>query len=318
MSPRLRRKPLVVAAAVFVMGTALLWHAPSMRPVKDRDPADFWFHATGIDLGVKQPHRSFSGFYLPRDGWFIYYFQGFHERALYRVNAADATALFPEVVARLRNGPPADLHRDVEEGFRRWERAGARLDDAAGFLAQVREAEIDRIRPTNPELAESLRTEGDLDDRWARANRYSLNLAFEFAFLAGLIVFAAWPWLRGSGRVRWAAHVALLPALFCVPYWLGYCCLTFTSLGPSGGVLYPWLLIQLRGLPWTRLDSLIVRRLPPALEPLSQTPGPMMSLSFFGGPGPTVMALLGLAVGLAILGLPAAVRFVRAKTERGR
>src|SRR5205823_5088202 len=73
--------------------------------------------------------------------------------------------------------------------------------------------------------------------------------------------------------------------------------LTFTSAGPSGGVLYPWLLREFRGLPWTAWDSALVRNLPQLLEPLSQTPGPMMSLSFFGGVGPVAVTVLSVLLG---------------------
>src|SRR5438876_364621 len=92
----------------------------------------------------------------------------------------------------------------------------------------------------------------------------------------------------------------LLPILFFLPYWLGYAQLTFTSAGPSSGVLYPWLLVWFRGLPWTSLDTTIVRSLPQILEPLSQTPGPMLSLTFFGGVGPVAATVMGVILGLAV------------------
>ena len=112
----------------------------------------------------------------------------------------------------------------------------------------------------------------------------------------------------GAGRWRWAVHLALLPPLVCLPYWLGYVPLTFTSSDEKGGVLYPALIAQLSGLPWSGLDTAILGALPKPLEPLSQTTGPMLSLSGFGAPGPVAVTGLGLLIGVVIVAGPAIVR----------
>jgi hypothetical protein len=128
-------------------------------------------------------------------------------------------------------------------------------------------------------------------------------------------VFAAWPWLRGAGPARWAVHLGLVPLLFFLPYWLGYAQLTFTSAGPSGGILYPELLSHFRGLPWTGLDTAVLRVLPQVLEPLSQTPGPMLSLTNFGGVGPVAGTVLSLLVGGMVLGAGLGIGKVRKVRE---
>jgi hypothetical protein len=295
------RKLLVIATMILIMGAGLRWLMPAMNPVQDGDPAAFWLHACGVDVRTEELKPSAHRYYLPRDGWFIYYDQGMHEQLLYRVDAPAAVALFPKVVEKLRGAPPGLLHRDVESGFREWLGSGARPDDAAGFLATLRESRLARLRQSDPTLFDSVRASDDeFTERWGRAARYHWNGWFEFLFFGCLILFAAWPWLRRSGPFGWAIHLGLLPMLFCLPYWLGYAQLTFTSLGPSGGILYPWLLGGLRDLPWTSLDRAIVQDLPQPLEPLSQTPGPMLSLTIFRGPAPVGMAVLGLGVTLAV------------------
>src|SRR5438067_304339 len=120
--------------------------------------------------------------------------------------------------------------------------------------------------------------EGTSAERWERVRRYDWSASGEFVYLSALVVFAAWPWLRNGRPLRWAVHLGLVPVLLFLPYWLGYAGFTFTSAGPSGGVLYPWLIVWFGRLPWTALDTAIVSRLPPVLEPYSQTPGPMLSL----------------------------------------
>jgi hypothetical protein len=258
-----------------------------------------------------------GSFYLPRDGWFIYYDSGFHGQFLYRVPADEAVALFPKVVEKLRNAPPGLLRPHVEKGFQAWLQSGADPNDAAGFLKKIHEADLDRARARGQKQYEYvLSEEAYFDERWKRVNRYHWNVWFEFLFLSGLIVFATWPWLRGAGRVRCAVHLGLTPILFCVPYWLGYAPLTCTSAGPGGGVLYPWLLLPFKALPWSELDTLILRNLPRVLEPLSQTPGPMLSISGGGCVGPVGATLLGLVVAAVVIGGPPAIDWLERRSKR--
>jgi hypothetical protein len=302
-------KVMVVLTVLIALGVALRWAGRSTYPVRDGTAAQFWLHATGIDLGVRNPERGIHHYYLPRDGWFIYYDQGFHGQFLRRVPAADAQALFPKVVERLRNAPPDVLRDDVETGFREWEQSGAGPNDAAGLLVKIREAWLDRLLRSDPSLYQYvLPEEDDFTDRWNRIQRFHWNLWFEFAFFTLVILVAAWPWLRNARRWQWAVHLALLPPLFCLPFWLGYAPLTFTSAGDQEVVLYPWLVRSLGGLPRSQLDPIIYRALPKPLEPLSQTTGPMLSLSGFGPPGPVIITLIGLLLGLAVGFGPVLVR----------
>ena len=276
-----------------------------MRPIGDGDAGTFWFVTTGLDVGAE--HHFWGSFHRPRDGWFLYYAVGFHGQPVFRVDPAAVEALFPKIVERLRNAPPGRLRSDVEVGFREWDQTGA--DGVAGLLKKIEDARTARIRRDNPKRNYSPDDrEREFDEQWTRANRYSWNLWFEFLFLAGLIVFAAWPWLRSAGRVRWAIHLGLTPMLLCLPYWLGYAPLTFTSAETSGGVLYPWLLRPFAGLPWSEIDTSLLRALPKPLEPLSQVPGPMLSLSGFGSVGPTAMLVIGAGVAVVVLWGPKAVR----------
>jgi len=317
--PALRRrkwigKCVVVAVLIAIVGIGLLWLDPLMCPIRDGDAGTFWVHVCQIDVGARDPGRA-HGYYRPRDGWFIYYDQGFHGQFLHRVPASEAIALFEKLVDKLLKVPPGVLRPDVEQGLKNWLDRGADPEDAAGFLARVHEARLDRARHSKDPgaLQRALSREEEFDERWERIGRYRWNLRFEFAFLTGLILFAAWPWLRGAGRTRCAIHLALVPTLLCLPYWLGYAQLTFTSAGPGGGVLYPFLLLLLRGLPWSDLDTMILRNLPQPLEPLSQTPGPIMSVSGSGGVGPVGTLVLGLVVFAVIHWGPVLLRYVKTR-----
>jgi hypothetical protein len=86
------------------------------------------------------------------------------------------------------------------------------------------------------------------------------------------------------------------------PVYLGYAKYTFTTVGPSGGVLYPWLLLGVTGGTVTDFDLGILMRLPKVLEPLSQGFGSPIAYSGLGMPGPTSVVGAGLVVAFFVLG----------------
>jgi hypothetical protein len=296
-------KLAAVGALILAVGLGVLWFRPVMAPVRPGTSADFWYAACGVWVGP--PRKPVLGrTYPPRDGWFLYYRQDFHGQTLYRVPAEEALADFPRVLRALGRAQPSTLPVPATRGFRRWAEQDPDESDAEGFLAAIHDSWRDYLRERNPGSAENLRDEeAAFAERWERVRRYEWNVWGEFVYLSALVVFAAWPWLRSGGPLRWAVHLGLVPALLFLPYWLGYAAFTFTSAGPSGGVLYPWLIVWFRRLPWTALDTALVSRLPPVLEPYAQTPGPMLSLSGTGGVGPVAALGLGLLIGaLAYIG----------------
>jgi hypothetical protein len=295
-----KTKLFIVFGLIFVMGLCLAREARFMAPIKEGNSSGFWYYACSVKLDGDQQEGTFGGIYQPRDGWFIYYLQGFHGQQLYRVRPPEALADFPVVVEKLRHAPPNTLPPFIVNGFQEWVRADPTQSDAEALLGKLRDARFDYLRQVHPEGVEYLQSQdNDFTERWQRARRYPLNWIVEFLFLAGLILWAAWPWLRKSGPLAWGIHLGLSPVFFFLPYLLGYARLTFTSAGPSGGVLYPWLLLGFRDVPWTRLDTSIMGHVPQILEPLNQTAGPMLSLSGLGGVGPVAVLAMSTLLGLA-------------------
>ena len=137
-------------------------------------------------------------------------------------------------------------------------------------------------------------------ERWHRAKWYWANLFFEWVFLSGLVLLLLWPVLNRVGAARWAAHYAAAPILFMLPVYLGYATFTFTSAGPSGGVLYPFLISRIHGGTFTRFDEQILPFVPQILEPLSTPIGPPMALTGMGMPGPVTMVSAGLLLGIIV------------------
>ena len=297
----------VVLVAAAAAAALVLRVAPQQAPVRDGNPADYWFGACRVEIG-DEPRKSVVGGYGPWDGWLVYAVQEFHGQRLYRLRPAEALAAFPRVRERLDAGEPGEPWPHVQVGYRAWRAADPEGADPLTLAAKVRAAALERDREADPEMyAYRAAQEPDAAEHWRRASRYPLTVAAECVFLAGMTLFAAWPWLTRRGRLGWALHLGLLPPLLFLPFWLGYAPWTFTS-APSGGVLYPWLLWQFPAPPWTPLDAALARQFPQPLEPLSQTPGPMMVLSRRSMPGPVAVAGIGLALGLTVFwlgGLPA-------------
>jgi hypothetical protein len=215
-----------------------------------------------------------------------------------------ALADFPAVVRALEDGQHlarAPFLRSVlDAGYRAWLVACPKHDDAHALLACINQAWHEARRKRDPKDDYKLEMEKAFDKRWEDAKRWHWNIIGESVFFTGLILLSMWPWLRKARPWRWAVHFALLPVLFALPYWLGYAWLTFTSAGPYGGVLYPSVLLELRGLPRIGLDGWIIRNLPKFLADYSHSPGAMMSLSGGGGAWPTAMVVIGALLGLVV------------------
>jgi ankyrin repeat protein len=288
-----------------VVGLAVL-RAP-MAPVHPCSPAQFWWAACGVDISDGAESVDCNSFYPPRDGYAICYEQWIHSQYLCRVRESAAYAELPKVVARLEQ-LPEQVRRTafVVQGYRDWLDADASRSDARLLLRKVKEAERLYFRQNSLSIHRTVMEEERLfDRRWPRVRRYWLNVLFEFVYLTGLIVFAFWPWLRRQTPWRRCAHLALLPALLVLPCHLGYANWTFTSAGPSGGVLYPWLVVWLEPLAFLPFQCLwLLRVFPKPLGHISQPLGPWMAMSGGGAPGLVACLLAGAAAGLVLFLLP--------------
>lgn len=287
-----RGRILAAALAVATTTLATLVAAPPATPIPRGTAAQFWQAAAHVE--IEPPTFDAIHAYPARDGFYLFGIWAMHSTPLCCVPEAEVDAALPRVVAALER-PPADERPWIRTGFEVWRAEGK--GDAGGLVAAINSA----YRATlEPDLAEYVAwEEHNVDERWARSGRFGLNVAFEVALFALLVVVAVWPWVRRETRPwRWALHIGAVPALLFTPYLLGHASWVFTTAGVSGGVLYP-ALVGVVGAPiawiWTPLDGPILDVLPQSLEWLSQTPGPARSLSG-GGVGPTGVAVLSMAI----------------------
>lgn len=297
-------KWIVLSLALGLTGGALAWIAPLMAPIKIGSATEFWKCACGVDLDPEFSDR-YGVAYPPRNGWRVYWschsdYFDIHGHNYRRVAEADVEAVLPAVVRRLDAAGEGELRSSVLSGYRAWACSPDRKQTgAAGLLSQIRLAGLaERLEEDIDRYTYKVADEACVVEVQRCAARYHVNIIFEFCDLSVLVLFAAWPWLWNKGRWAWSIHAALLPPLFHLPYFLGYCPLAMTSAGPVGGVLYPILLVMssARGC-ITGLDRFVFEHLPYFLEPISQTPGPMAAITG-GAVSPTASLGFGLALGI--------------------
>jgi hypothetical protein len=285
-----RKAKVIISLAFLLPLVAVLSFAKLMYPLHQGTSSDFWKYVCGISLDGEEV-KAVGGFYPPRNGLCIYYLQGYHGQFLFQVPRADVIRDFPKAIAKLKE--PASTN---EFGVTRWARAALNNSKTETnfdqFLASARDEKFKAYKAKDEHLYQYvLDEEKSFEARWNRIQRFWLNIVFESLFFSCLILFAFWPWIRNKGCHAWCFHFSLIPLLLFVPYYLGYCGWTFTSVGPSGGILYPWVIVWFRDcLFWTPIDDWLLSHSPKILESVSQDQGSMMSVS--GGSGLGIVALL--------------------------
>ena len=318
------KKITLVFTVLFLTGL-VLWFGKIMKPVSDGNPIDFWNRVCGVSINGEKLN-CFGGVYMPRDGWYIYYNQGFHGQFLYQVERAGILKEYPKFLKQVEKAAQGEkswpalrwAHEVISRNRSEIEH------NPEQFLLLYRKAELTELKKEGKEgrnrYDSLINKEQRFGQRWKMIQRYWLNIVFEIIFFIGLFFFIIWPWLRKKGLVHKLIHVGLTPLLLFTPYYLGYAGWTFTSAGPSGGVLYPWTIIWFYGFPlWTSIDYWVLTHLPKILGGMSQPLGPMLSISGGRPLGPVAAIILGAVMSMivwAIIVLPFNKKRIVSKTQK--
>src|SRR5262249_7884681 len=149
-------------------------------------------------------------------------------------------------------------------------------------------------------------------ERWWCARHWRpVQVIAEIAFLWALAAFVLWPWWRSAEGVWYVVHLAWLPWLFLLPYWLGYAPPSATTFShPQPGVLYPVMLVvapQMEAVESEEGNRALFQRVPRPLASLPGNPLPV-AVAFFSVPpgyGPHAAAgwsaVLGVASGFVLM-----------------
>jgi hypothetical protein len=218
-----------------------------MNPVQPGTSAEFWECAITVHF-PENPDTVHGDVHGPWDGWYYYgvggrnggiYIEG---RPTCRVSENEVNADFERVVQALRSPPPGVEYRErIRAGFRTWEeRPDKSYKVPTVLLNDLRKARDAEVGVKNPRLVghyyelDTAFEEGHIRSKW-----YWSTIAFEWLFLSGLVLFAAWPAIRRLSWNRWALHLALIPFMFLLPAYQGYGTHSFiASVGPYGGIIY--------------------------------------------------------------------------------
>lgn len=296
-----QRVVLIFAVSMTVaVGAGISLLAKFMAPIKEGTSGELWYVACNIALDPNDGHERGRQVVL-RDGWFIYELPHIHGGDLFRVRESEAMKDFPRVIKQLdAKCTDADPNNCFVAGYMDWKATEeVERDGVEGLLERIEQARASLVRSRFPEVDSYRDFERYiLEKRLQQAKWYWANILFEFVLLSGLVWFAVWPIIKRKSSFHWALHLGLVPVLFMLPLYLGYATYTRTSAGPSGGVLYPWILIFLPGGSLSNVEQIVLERLPQILEPLSQGIGSPIALTGFGIPRPTAVVICSVVVGI--------------------
>jgi hypothetical protein len=297
---------LLVALA---SGVALWFLTPRMAPIQPGSAVKFW-QAAGVRLEVKNDDDwGGNNAYFIDDEWAAYEIGHWHGSELYSVPLKEVMPYFDKVVELLREDHEQGKDTVAVRGYIKWCEIHFQQRNAQALVASNNNEWQEKLAAQGSGvLAVHLMDEELFWKRWRQSHWYWACVAFEWTLFTGLAWFAAWPILHRRSPLRLAFQAAVVPTLFLLPTYLGYATAAFTSAGPRGGVLYPFLLGFTRGGSMGKFDQWLLNRLPQILEPLSPSIGQPMALTGLGMPGPTSTLIAGVVLGLAILGMSAWIR----------
>jgi hypothetical protein len=287
---------LFVCAVAFFVGIGLIALGRFMAPIRPGSPALFWLFACGVDLDATGRGNYIPGgdAYVIDENWVAYDDRNLHGSELYFVAMPDVMARFDRVVAELEEKRQHGDESAFVQGYAEWRVQNPDSRDITKLVEITKNKFNERSAARGiRSLAYAVAQEQQFWQRWQRAKWYWANFVFEWVFLTGLALWTVWPGIRRRGPWIWAAHASTLPFLFWLPVFLGYASWSFTSAGPSGGIVYPFLLIFTRGGYCDSLDQWLLAHTPQILEPLSTPNGDFVSISG-GMPGPTSAFIAGL------------------------
>jgi hypothetical protein len=295
---------VLLALAALVVGFVRSYGPAS--PVQDGLSEDLWYAATKIRLTEGRVHdKRLDALYEVKDGYFLYYRNDPKELIVFRVGLDDIQRDLAPMLQRIDAEPPATVEPWVKQGMRVWVAADPDRENAAELIQVTGRQQVQWLEKEQPsQLALVRLREVAVRDRWWRERWYPWVAAGEFVYLAGLVLFAAWPLLRNTGPVSWAVHFGLVPVLLFLPFWLGYASGSYSPTRLKGGVVYPSLVAPFSFLPSTAIDPSIAAAFPKVLESVAPIDSAPRTKSPQGEHAGAVAVLgLGAVVGATTYGL---------------
>lgn len=280
---------VVTASVAIAVGLAVL--GPSMAPVQRGSSHEFWDVAADVQLsGTSSDWGGYA--YIIDETWGGYDIWANHGRTVYSVPLSDIESDFDAVLAKLEKAHQAGIETPFVKGFVSWNDQSKDRRDIKSLIESIARERVLLVAEKRGVGMLSGAEEYLFRLQWRQADWYWANFAFEWTFLSSLVLFALWPGIRRLSDIRWGLHVAFRPFLFALPAYLGYARMSLYG----GGILYPLLLKVGHSHSCTGLDLVLLKYVPPILEPLSLA-GSWLEHTWSGTLGPTSALTIGLWYG---------------------
>lgn len=287
----------IVIATGLVTGIALLVFAPHHAPVRPGSADEYWQAAFHLD-----PTDSLGGpsdAYYVDDEWCAYVYRHLHGSIVYRVPTREVESSLHDTVERLRQSSLAGEDSVAVRAYEAWRDDRESQHDLQSLIQHAIDADRAQWRDEIDMLSYVVANEQRFWQRWNSRRYFWATVCFEWVFFTGLVLLVLWPFIRRWSRFKASMCLGFAPSCLVLPVYLGYATYTFTSHGPAGGILYPYVVGFL-----PRSDNVADRWLrhyiPPLLESISSPIGEPMVLSGMGLPSLTCFWGAGLAFGVCV------------------
>ncbi len=262
---------LALVLTLAILASLFLLYKP-MYPIRRGNATDFWRIAADVNRD-----GSFSGGWdgsaIPHGGGWIYTVVSSEYIDYYQVSDSEVNADGPRVVAALeKHANDPDPNNLCGEIYRVWKAQGGGLQVDGDIAFGAEQVHLAHAVPHSDRSATAILFDRFRTVQVARnADRYWAAFAFEALSLNVMVWFALWPFVRSRSLFQKLLHVAVIPALFYLPYWLGYCTLAGDWNGPVGGILYPHLYCH-TGSPLVHVswEYSLFEQTPPLLSAINQ------------------------------------------------
>jgi hypothetical protein len=258
---------LAVTASIGI-AASLTWLSPRMNPLRKGTSDRFWYVATGVQLSpgaqVNLPGKA----EVFDDRWAVYEECHAHGSEIYYVPYDNVKPDLANVLAELelrRDRNPESPTVAAYVAYVSWRDQRPSPENASGLVNLIQDRHLKSSE--HPDIAAWHNL--FFQQKWMRAKWYWVRFPFEWVYLSGLIVFLLWPAIMNQPCWNWAWRLACSPILFMTPAYLGYATWSVTGDGPTGGIVYPFLLRLLGRGSLTQDELYLLRHMPPLLEPAS-------------------------------------------------
>jgi hypothetical protein len=286
---------LFITLIGILLGIVIGIEAANCYPLKRGTLAEFWKYMAGIDIennyAYNIPENTSFNFGSETIEYAIPEFLVTKQR-IHFVSLADVLDSFPPVDRKLEQ-----LQKDGNQdatilAYREWKESD-HVDNVSYFL-QVIQAKRIKIDADHYLVYKLVENEFFQSKVYSARNWFWANIFFEWGFLLLCVVFLTYPFFANASLLRTSIHITLSPLLIVLPVYFGYCTLSFTSWGRTGGIVYQDVIYWIPTTQIGAFDHSCFQYVPQILSMISLDLSQGYPITENYVPGPTFLILVGM------------------------